>query len=211
MTSSIPVFFLIAAALLGFVIGWYFNRIWAIGAYNRLSEESESRLRMMKKQLLAASEDRTSLQDALQATRVKLATLESSATSSARKLDEYDVDMGDKDRRIEELEAQVYASEERHMRVQRDFAKFRLYKTKEVQQLQQQLAARGEAVPDSVKVTSDEVPVLQKKAAVSAAGSVVGAGEQLPDITHEVIESNQDVMDMTSEFNFDPEELLRND
>ncbi|MBX2885037.1 MAG: hypothetical protein KTR32_34085, partial [Granulosicoccus sp.] len=201
--------FLVAAALLGFVIGWFFNRIQAIGTYNQLAEESESRLRILKKQLLSASEDRTNLQDALQATRVKLSNLESSQKS----MDDYVARLADKQQRIEELEAQAYASEEQHMRVQRDFAKFRLYKTKEVQQLQQQLAARGGAVPNTTDPATNEVPTLQKKAGAAAAvvGSVEGAAARLPDITHEVLESNQDVMDMTSEFNFDPEELLSND
>lgn len=206
--APIPVSFLVAAALLGFIIGWFVCRIQAIAAYNRLAEESESRLRMMKKQLLSASEDRTSLQDALQATRVKLATQESSVNNSVSMIDQYSADLESRDRRIEELEAQAYASEEQHMRVQRDFAKFRLYKTKEVQQLQQQLSAKGIDVSESAELEADGVPTLQKKAGVAAVGVV---GENLPDITHEILDSNQDVMDMTSEFNFDPEELLSND
>jgi len=204
-----PVLFLVAAALLGFLIGWYFNRIQAIRAFNQLADESESRLRKMNAQLQLITEDNSELTDSLQQARNRLSSIEGGATLAARNARESDVQLKRRDRRIGELEAQTYAAEEQHMRVQRDFAKFRLYKTREVQQLQEQLLSRGEAVPtsDSRATPAIELPVLKKKA---AAASVV-AEEQLPDVTHEVLESDEDLMDMTSEFNFDPEVLLADD
>lgn len=210
MTLSIPVIFLVAAALLGFVIGWFFNRIQAIRTYNMLAEDSEARARKMNRQIQSLTEENTDLADSLRMVRSKLSSYESTANLAAAKAKEHDANLKRKDQRIDELESQAYASEEQHMRVQRDFAKFRLYKTREVQQLQQQLLARGETATASVDsiIPDGEVPVLKKKATIEPSAS---SRDKLPDITHEVLESDEDLMDMTSEFDFDPEELLADD
>lgn len=209
MPVSIPVYFLIAAALLGFVIGWFFNRIWAIKFHNKVVNDGESQLRRLNRRIRVMTDDNNLLESRLKQTETKLKSIQENASNSAGKLD---AQLEEKTRQIEELESKAYASEEQYMRLQRDYAKFKLVKTREVLQLQQQLVAvGGTATIVSQRDESSDVPVLNKKANIDAISDAELSAAALPDVTHEVLESEEDLMDMTSEFNFDPEELLADD
>jgi len=212
LSIPIPVYFLVAAALLGFVIGWFFNRISSIRAYNQLATESETRLRRLNRRMRALNDDNTLLEASMEESRMQLQAHEDLATDTTRDEHKSVAELKQKEQRINELESLVYTNEEQHMRLQRDFAKFRLVKTREVQQLQQQVvAAGGTAAAVAAINLSDEVPVLNKKATTEDKKPTESEASGLPDVTHGVLESEEDLMEMTSEFHFDPEELLADD
>jgi len=101
----------------------------------------------------------------MEESRMQLQAHEDLATDTTRDEHKSVAELKQKEQRINELESLVYTNEEQHMRLQRDFAKFRLVKTREVQQLQQQVvAAGGTAAAVAAINLSDEVPVLNKKA-----------------------------------------------
>ena len=101
------------------------------------------------------------------------------------------------------------------MQLQRDLAKLRLARTRDAEHAKG-AAASGRAGGSAEHAAGSGVPVLQKRADVSTPASESHTkpaeqtmlGEALPDITNQEIVSDLDVMDMTSEFDFDPAELL---
>jgi len=213
---------LAAIALVGVMVGWFAQRIAAGGKYNRLMAENNARFDRSQARV-------SSLEKELEESQALAAEHQSLKTGNARLTEQVDGFEKEKDeiaqllerreKRIKTLESQVSQAEEQYVKGQRDFAKMRLLKAREVQRLQQQVDSLKN--PDAPLAPEDELPVLLKKAnsAKSAHNRTSASPERsdaekaakletLPDITHANLDSGEDVFEMTNEFDFDPEELL---
>lgn len=208
---------LLGSAFIGAMIGWIGRRILAIRENNKLVMQSKNRLQLVNDEVKALRDEEDRMEAELGKTKAMVSAYEKAAGESVKQASEFSTTMKRKDQRIAELESQVLASEEQHMRVQRDFAKLRLTKTREVQQLRQQLSDRvADAGGVEIQLgaeTEEDLPVLQKKPGLEE--SVASAAEEKPteladlyDLSTEILDSDEDVLDMTSEFDFEAAESL---
>ncbi len=210
---------LLGAAFVGLIIGWFCHRIAAIGSLKKLTAKNTSRMQLMNDEVTALREEDTRKEEELVKTRAMISSYEKAAKESVKQANDFANTIKRKEQRVAELESQVLASEEQHMRVQRDFAKLRLTKTREVQQLRQQLSnSVASAGGVEIQLTADneeDLPVLQKKAGLEE--SIESPAAQAPtkvgdlyDLSTEILDTDQDVFDMTSEFDFEAAESLLN-
>jgi len=218
---------LLGAALIGVCIGWLMRRIIAIQRTRQLLQQHDSRLQLQDAEITALKADEKKQEEELVKSRAMISSYDKAAKESVKQASEFSAALKRKDQRVTELEAQVLASEEQHMRVQRDFAKLRLTKTREVQQLRQQLAERvadAGGVEIHLEGESDEnLPVLNKKAppndvlqnrsglAIEQADATEnGSSQELFDISNETLDTDEDIFDMTSDFDFEAAESMLN-
>ena len=216
---------LLGAALIGVCIGWLARRIIAIKRTHVLLQQHDSRLQLQDAELTALKEGDKKQEEELVKSKAMISSYEKAAKESVKQATETSANLKRREQRIEELEAQVLASEEQHMRVQRDFAKLRLTKTREVQQLRQQLADRvADAGGVEIQLGSDSdehLPVLQKKPTASGAlqgrpglsldesdSTELTASQELFNISNEILDTDEDIFDMTSDFDFEAAESM---
>lgn len=209
---------LLGSAFIGVIVGWIGRRIVAIRQNNKLVTQSKNRLQLVNDEVKALRDEEDRMESELAKTKAMVSAYEKAAGESVKQASEFSTNMKRKDQKLGELESQVLASEEQHMRVQRDFAKLRLTKTREVQQLRQQLSDRvadagGVEIQLGSEEVEDDLPVLQKKPGLEE--SVASADEEKPteltdlyDLSSEILDSDEDVLDMTSEFDFEAAESL---
>ena len=218
--NQMLIILLVAIALAGLLTGWFARRIIAASEHNTLVDECNAKLKE------AAAKEK-SLQQKLNASEVEigdarkqLATLKKEIAVYDQEKDEIALLLARREKRIKSLESQVISAEDQYIKGQKDFAKMRLLKAREVQRLQQQIDMGAGAA--AARTDEEDLPVLLKKAVARSSdrqpsgttktgdtGSApVPAIAALPDITNVVPETEEDVFEMTSEFDFDPEELL---
>lgn len=213
----------VAAALL---VGWFARGIKASQQLQDARDQMRSALEQATAQAEQALAEQNRLTDELRVTRTGLANQERQSKDFRDQARTLTGSLKSSELRVSELEAQVQASEEQFMRVQRELARQKLYKSHEIQQLQQQLrdSAPGEGVlqqpdppvlrPSSISTTRTATATegqtvgssVDRPSSDRAAGAAISAS--LPDITDEDLDTDEDVFEMTSEFDFDPEELL---
>ena len=232
-----PVVLLVAAAaVLGLILGWCISYLFAARAHNRLVEQSESRVRSVKHRLESATALNTRLTQDVERANHELAAARKQLGDESEQRNSQVRDLGElltrKDRQREDLERQLKALEEQQLRVQRDITQFRLFKNREVEQLREQLGLSGAASSAAASASGGAISSAATGALGAGAGMAAaamasadpevaeanrvrpgpsaaeGASGGLPDITHVVLESEEDVLDMTSEFDFDPAQLL---
>ena len=159
-----PVVLLIAAAaILGLIVGWCINALFAARAHNRLIAQSEARVRATKSRLEAATTANSRLTQDIERANDDL------AKAQRRLLDEGDHrnnqvrELGEllsrKDRQRVDIERQLRALEEQQLRVQRDITQFRLFKNREVEQLREQLGLKGAAGSSSLSAGTGKAPM----------------------------------------------------
>jgi len=158
---------LLGAAFVGVLIGWFCHRIAATRHVNKLAQQNTNRMQLMNDEIKTLRDEETGKEEELVKARAMISSYEKAAKESVKQANEFANTIKRKEQRVAELESQVLASEEQHMRVQRDFAKLRLTKTREVQQLRQQLsnsvASAGGVEIQLTADNEDDLPVLQKK------------------------------------------------
>jgi len=210
---------LLGSAFVGAFIGWFCHRIASTKRVNKLTQQSASRIQLMNDEVKTLRKEEAQKEEELVKAKAMISSFEKAAKESVKQANEFANTIKRKEQRVAELESQVLASEEQHMRVQRDFAKLRLTKTREVQQLRQQLSSSvASAGGVEIQLTADneeDLPVLQKKAGIdeSSAESAVGQPTKvgdLYDLSTEILDTDQDVFDMTSEFDFEAAESMLN-
>lgn len=208
---------LLGSAFVGAIIGWIARRIGAIRENNKLVTQSKNRLQLVNDEVKALRDEEDRMEAELGKTKAMISAYEKAAGESVKQASEFAATLKRKDQRIVELESQVLASEEQHMRVQRDFAKLRLSKTREVQQLRQQLSDRvADAGGVEIQLgaeAEDSPPVLQKKPGAEESVEAVEAEKptelaDLYDLSTEILDTDEDILDMTSEFDFEAAESM---
>lgn len=207
--------FFIASAGLGFVIGWFLHRILSLKELARLVREHESQTQHLVTQNSRFETENSTLAKQVSELEKKLSVADESSKRATAETREFSTTLAQRDRRIKELEIQAYSAEEQNMQLQRDLAKVRLARTRDAEHARG-VPASGRAGGSTQQASGSGVPVLNKRADVSTHAAEshpkpaeqTMLGEALPDITNQEIESDLDVMDMTSEFDFDPAELL---
>jgi len=209
---------LVGAAFVGALIGWFCHRISATKAFSKLVGQNTNRIQLMNDEVKTLRDEESLKESELVKARAMINSYEKAAKESVKQANEFANTIKRKEQRVAELESQVLASEEQHMRVQRDFAKLRLTKTREVQQLRQQLSnSVASAGGVEIQLTADneeDLPVLQKKAGMaentveSRAANPATQVSDLYDLSTEILDTDEDIFDMTSEFDFEAAESL---
>lgn len=207
---------LLGTALIGCIIGWFARRIVAAKQIAALTVQSNSRLQLINDEVKTLRESDTRKDEELVKARAMINSYEKAAKESVKQANDFANTIKKKEQRVAELESQVLASEEQHMRVQRDFAKLRLTKTREVQQLRQQLSetvATNGGVEIQLGADEDDMPMMHKEAGVDEsieqpASNPPTKVNDLYDLSSEIFDTDENVFDMTSEFDFEAAESM---
>jgi len=179
---------LVAASLLGFLIGLSGMRLHQIRKEKQAYNDRQSAIKKYESDRDAASREASTARTALESER-KLAGLAREKQAELLSQQEaLQVHAGLQAERVAKLSSELHSAEEKNIRLQRDFASFKANKLREVRMLK---------VSSDEWLDNEELPVLNKKVHTAVEDPIdtdfANAVESGADLTQPIIASELDI------------------